>query len=107
MVTTGEVSNYLPRNRIQSGEAGSGESVGQDVLVKEMFYHIEITCTLCEAMVYWLNLVAVGSPIRVRTSCGVPLTFIFGIRKRMQKRNSKEFLPPSLWRRWRNRLGRQ
>ena len=49
MAATGEVSNYLPRNRILSGEAGSGESVGQDV--KEMFYHIEITSTLCEAMV--------------------------------------------------------
>ena len=31
MVATGEVSNYLPRNRILSGEAGSGESVGQDI----------------------------------------------------------------------------
>ena len=51
MVATGEVSNYLPRNRILSCEAGSGESVGQDVLVKEMFDHIEITSTLCEAMV--------------------------------------------------------
>ena len=30
MAATGEVSNYLARNRILSGEAGSSEPVGQD-----------------------------------------------------------------------------
>ena len=33
MAATGEVSNYLARNLILSGEAGSGERVGQDVLI--------------------------------------------------------------------------
>ena len=32
MAATGEVSNYLARNLILSGEAGSGERVGQDQL---------------------------------------------------------------------------
>ena len=36
MAATGEVSNYLARNLILSGEAGSGERVGQDVLGKKM-----------------------------------------------------------------------
>ena len=31
MAATGEVSNYLARNLILSGEAGSGERVGKDV----------------------------------------------------------------------------
>ena len=33
MAATGEVSNYLARNLILSGEAGSGERVGQDVTI--------------------------------------------------------------------------
>ena len=37
MAATGEVSNYLARNLILSGEAGSGERVGQRDSTKSLF----------------------------------------------------------------------
>ena len=39
MAATGEVSNYLARNLILSGEAGSGERVGQDVYKTSQLQH--------------------------------------------------------------------
>ena len=44
MAATGEVSNYLARNLILSGEAGSGERVGQDVCMGEWVYEGVCVC---------------------------------------------------------------
>ena len=46
MAATGEVSNYLARNLILSGEAGSGERVGQDVINKQQQENFQKRATL-------------------------------------------------------------